>query len=259
MSERTLGDRLVAGEVVVGTFLNLGSPVAAEICGRAGFDWVLLDLEHGCGTEAGLIHELQALAATGTTAIVRVEANVAARVGRALDFGADGIMVPKVDTAAEAERFVASMWFPPQGARGVAQMNRSGGFGRRAPGGLAGANRRALGVAQIESPEAVENAAAIAATDGIGVVFVGPSDLSHAMGIPGELDSDAFRAALDAVGAAARSAGKATGILAQSVEQAQAYARQGFQLIAIGADSVFMAQGARQVAEQAGALRSSAG
>lgn len=255
----TLGDRLRGGEVAIGTFLNLGSPVAGEICGLAGFDWVLIDLEHGCGSEAGLLHELQALAGTVATAVVRVEANDPARIGRALDCGAEGIMVPRVDTPEQAASLVASMWYPPQGARGVAQMNRSGGFGRRRGGGLAGANERLLGIAQIESPEAVENAAAIAATEGIEVLFVGPTDLSHSMGIPGQLDDESFQAALRVVTEAARAAGKAAGILAQTAEQAIAYAEQGFQLIAVGSDSVFLAASAREIAQLGQRIRNGAG
>lgn len=255
----TLGDRLRAGEIVVGTFLNLGSPIAAEICGKAGFDWALIDLEHGCGSEAGLLHELQALAGTGATAVVRVEGNDRARIGRALDYGAEGIMVPRVHTAEEAADFVASMWYPPQGARGVAQMNRSGGFGQRRPGGFAAANERIVGIAQIESPEAVANAAAIAAIDGVDALFVGPTDLSHAMGIPGELESDPFQSALSRVLRAAQDAGKACGILAGSAEQVAAYARQGFRLIAVGSDSVFMAASAREIAASAQRLRGELG
>ena len=97
-----LKQRVAAGEALLGTFLNLGSPLAAEVCGRAGFDWALVDLEHGAGTEAGLIPTLQALSATGTAALVRVEATERPRFARALDAGADGVMVPRVDSAEEA-------------------------------------------------------------------------------------------------------------------------------------------------------------
>jgi 2-keto-3-deoxy-L-rhamnonate aldolase RhmA len=245
----TLARRLRSGESVVGTFLNLGSPVAAEICGLAGFDWVLIDLEHGSGSEPALLHELQAVAGTGATAVVRVEANDPARIGRALDFGAEGIMVPRVDTADDAVAAVAAMRYPPQGARGVALMNRSGGFGRR-PGGFAGANERVLGIVQIESPQGVANASAIAEVDGVHALFIGPSDLSHSMGIPGDLEAAPFQDAVLAVVAAARDAGKASGILAQSAEQLAAYAEQGFQLLAVGGDGIFLAATARSVAER---------
>lgn len=247
--------RIRVGEFLIGTFLNLGSPVAAEVCGRAGYDWLLIDLEHGSGSEAGLLHELQAVAGTGATAVVRVEANDQARIGRALDFGAEGIMVPRVDTAEDAAAAVAAMWYPPQGARGVAQMNRSGGFGRRPGGDLAAANDRVLAIVQIESPNGVANAAAIAAVDGVDALFIGPSDLSHSLGVPGDLDSKRFRDAVDHVVKVARAAGKATGILVQDAEQAARYARDGFQLLAIGGDSVFLAANARSVFEQCYHLR----
>ena len=96
-----LRDRILAGETLFGTFLNLGSIQAAEVCARAGLDWVLVDLEHGSGTEADLLPQLAAIAGTPATALVRVEEGTRLRIGRALDLGADGVMVPQVNTAGE--------------------------------------------------------------------------------------------------------------------------------------------------------------
>jgi 2-dehydro-3-deoxyglucarate aldolase/4-hydroxy-2-oxoheptanedioate aldolase len=229
-SASTTRERLAAGETLVGTFLNLGSPLAAEVCARAGFDWLLVDLEHGAGTEAELIPTLQAIGGR-CTALVRVEVNARPRFARALDAGADGVMVPRVDTAEEAAAAVRRMRYPPRGTRGVAHMNRAKGWGLGAEEG------DALCLIQIETRGALEQAAAIAAADGIDVLFVGPSDLGAAL--------ETTKLPLDRVIDAARSHGKAAGILARSRQDGERYIEQGFRFVGIGSDSLFLAQGAR--------------
>jgi 2-dehydro-3-deoxyglucarate aldolase/4-hydroxy-2-oxoheptanedioate aldolase len=229
-SASTTRERLAAGETLVGTFLNLGSPLAAEVCARAGFDWLLVDLEHGAGTEADLIPTLQAIGGR-CTALVRVEVNARPRFARALDAGADGVMVPRVDTAEEAAAAVRRMRYPPRGTRGVAHMNRAKGWGLGAEEG------DALCLIQIETRGALEQAAAIAAADGVDVLFVGPSDLGAAL--------ETTKLPLDRVIDAARSHGKAAGILARSRQDGERYVEQGFRFVGIGSDSLFIAQGAR--------------
>ena len=250
-STTELRARLRAGEVVVGTFLNLGSAVAAEICGLAGFDWVLIDLEHGSGSEADLLPQLQALAHTGAAPIVRVESNERPRFARALDSGAVGVMVPRVDTAEEAGAAAASMRYPPIGVRGTAYMNRAAGWGARSGAEVTAFNERVVGVIQIESETAVANVEEIAAVEGVDVLFIGPSDLTQSMGILGQTDDPRFLAAVQAVADAARAAGKATGILVQAPEQLDRYLELGFQLVAVGSDSSFLAGTARRTLELA--------
>ena len=234
--------------MLFGTFLNMGSPVSAEICGRAGFDWLLVDLEHGSGSEGDLLHQLQALADTGAHALVRVEANERSRFTKALDLGAEGIMVPRVETAEEAARAAAHMRHPPAGVRGVAFMNRSFGFGTR-PRDLEAANGCVVCVVQIESETAVGNVEAIAAVDGVDALFIGPSDLTHSMGILGQTDHPRYLAAVEAVGRAAEAAGKAAGILLRSPEELDGYSAHGFRLVGIGGDGAFLAGSARAVLE----------
>ena len=232
-SASTTRARLEAGETLVGTFLNLGSPLAAEICARSGFDWLLVDLEHGAGTEGELVPTLQAIGRR-CTALVRVEANERPRFARALDAGADGVMVPRVYSAAEAEQAVRCMRYSPRGIRGVAYMNRAAGWATGSE------EVDALCVIQIETREAVAEADAIAAVDGVDVLFVGPNDLRAALG------SDELP--LEAVMDAARAHGKSAGILARSREDADRYAAQGFRFVGIGSDSLFLAEGARDAA-----------
>lgn len=251
--------RVLAGEPTVGAFLNLGSFVAAEIAARAGFDWLLVDLEHGHGSDMDLLPQLHAIQLTSTAALVRVAAAERIRVGRALDLGADGVMIPRLDAEPDVAETVTWLRYPPDGVRGVALPVRGGGFGEIAHADLRAANERVLGVFQVESPAAVEAAPALAAIDGVDVLFVGPTDLSHGMGIPGRFEEPAFGAALDRVVAACRTHGKAAGILLRSGSEVAATLARGFTFVGIGSDSAFVAAGARAAAREALAAVDAAG
>jgi 2-keto-3-deoxy-L-rhamnonate aldolase RhmA len=242
-----LRDRLRAGEATLGTFLNLGSPLAAEACALAGFDWLLVDLEHGAGGEDALVGQLMAAAAHDVPVIVRVETAERIRAGRVLDSGAAGVMFPRLDTRAEVDAALAHLRYPPHGDRGVATYNRACAFGLR-PGALDTANDEVIGVVQIESVAALENVEAIAHAPGVDVLFVGPRDLTHALGIPGQLDAREYRAALSSVVAAARSAGVAAGVLASDRRAAESYVDDGFGFVAVGSDSSFIATAASAAA-----------
>jgi 2-keto-3-deoxy-L-rhamnonate aldolase RhmA len=247
--------RVSAGEVLFGCFLNLGSSLTAEIVGSAGFDWVLLDLEHGAGGERELLFQLQALEHTGAAAVVRVESGAKQRIHRVLDLGAHGVMIPRVDTADEAEMAVAGLRYPPDGVRGVATMNRACGFGANAKTYMSTANQALLGIVQIESEESLRNIDAIAATDGADVLFVGPSDLTYGMGIPGQVDHPRFRAALDQVAAAAARAGKVAGCLLLKREEAQDYVDLGYSFLCCSSDGGLLAAAARDLASTLAAAR----
>ena len=180
--------RLRAGDTVVGTFLNTGSAIGVEICGRAGFDWLLIDMEHGSGSEADLQHLLHAVASTSAAPIVRVESNARPRMAKALDLGAEGIMVPQVHSAEEAQAAVSYLRYPPEGIRGLAFFNRAHAFARGDIGTIEATNERVVCIIQIESEGAVESVEEIAALDGVDVVFVGPNDLSLSLGIHAQFD-----------------------------------------------------------------------
>ena len=233
-SSASITERLRSGEALVGTFLNLGSALAAEICARAGFDWMLVDLEHGAGTEAGLTPTLQAVAPT--PALVRVEINERARFQRAIDAGADGVMVPRLESAEQVRGAVRHLRYPPRGDRGVAYMNRGADWTARAP------ERELVCVIQIETPGAVEEVEEIAATEGVDALFVGPNDLRVALGTD-DLPLDRILAAAGAVG-------KAAGIFTGSREDADRAFERGFRLVAIGSDSYFLAEAARASAQR---------
>jgi len=232
--------RVAAGDVTFGTFVGTASPVTAEVCAAAGFDWLLLDLEHGAGGEEQVRATVPAAAAYGVPTVVRVESEARIRAGRVLDAGAAGVMLPRLETADEVRAAIAHLHYPPRGDRGIATYNRACRFGLD-PGALERANDEVLGIVQIESARAVSNAAEIAALDGVDVLFVGPRDLSHDLGVPGQVDAPAFVEALDQVRSAARKHGKACGLLVPDGAAAAAKTADGWTFITIGSDSTLLA------------------
>jgi 4-hydroxy-2-oxoheptanedioate aldolase len=253
---KKLKERLGRGETLVGCFLNIGSALTAEMIGRAGFDWVVIDLEHGSGGEGDVLPQLQALEATGAAAIVRVESHERQRAHRVLDLGAEGIMFPRVGSAAEARKAVAGLRYPPAGVRGVAIANRACGFGVSHREYMASETETILGLVQIESEDGVADVDAIAPVDGADVLFVGPLDLSQSLGIFGQFDHPRFNQALEATAAAARRHGKALGVLMPKVEEFARYHALGFRLMACGSDGSLLNAAARRQVEMLAAARS---
>jgi 2-dehydro-3-deoxyglucarate aldolase/4-hydroxy-2-oxoheptanedioate aldolase len=232
--------RLAAGEATVGTFVGAASPVTAEACAAAGVDWLLLDLEHGSGGEEQVRGVVPAAGAYGVPTLVRVESGARIRIGRVLDLGAAGVMLPRMDTAAEVREAVRHLRYPPGGDRGVATYNRACRFALD-PGALARAGAEVLGVVQIESALAVDEVERIAAIDGVDVLFVGPQDLSFNLGVPFELDSPTYLAALRRVRDAAERHGKACGLLVGDGAAAAARLAEGWRFVAVGSDATLLA------------------
>ena len=252
---KNLKERLRAGETLAGCFLNLGSSLTAEIMGRAGFDFSVIDLEHGSGTEVDVLSQLQALEATDAGVIVRVESHERQRAHRVLDLGAEGIMFPRVDSAPEAAGAVAGLRYPPQGVRGVATANRACAFGTRYREYMESAASTLLGVVQIESESALASVDAIAAVDGADVLFVGPMDLTQSLGILAQFDHPRYGEALETVSAAAHRHGKSLGVLMARPEDFDRYHALGFRLIACGSDGTLLNAGARRQMELLAAAR----
>lgn len=228
--------------LLAGTFLNLGSSTAVEIAADTGFDWLLLDLEHGSGSLADLRSMLLACRGSSAAPIVRIRSVDADTVKFVLDSGAAGIMFPYVSTADEARRAVECMKYPPTGSRGVAGAIRATDYGRNWKTYFAEANSQSLVVVQIETPEAVDAAEAIASIEGIDVLFVGPLDLSVNLGCPGDFGQPKFVAALQKVVAACNAQGKTAGILTKPGFEEQ-HKQLGFRFIATGSDSLAVVQG----------------
>jgi 2-dehydro-3-deoxyglucarate aldolase/4-hydroxy-2-oxoheptanedioate aldolase len=251
--DRSFRDRTLAGETLFGLFLDLASPASAELCAAAGFDWLLVDLEHGASTEADLLGLLHAVEVGGSTPLVRPQSGERIRIGRALDMGARGIMVPRLDGADQAREAVSYLRYPPDGIRGVATRVRGAGLGAVAHADVKRLNERVVGIIQIESVGGLRDADAIAAIDGVDVLFVGPADLSHSLGIPGQFQHADYHAALERVVAACRAHGKAAGILVYDTAVVPRHLELGFTFVGIGADGAFVADGA---ARFLGAVRS---
>ncbi len=243
-----LKQRLINGQAVIGTFLSLGNAITAEIISNAGFDWVIIDLEHGVGAENDVVLQLMALKNAGVAAIIRVESYQRQRIQRVLDLGADGIMCPKVDSPEEAAQAVQAMHYPPGGNRGVAKMTRATEYGARFDQYLNTTHERLLGVVQIETLKALEHLEAIAAIREVDVLFIGPSDLSMALGVFGQTSHPLFTAAVDRIISVAKMANKQVGILLPDPSEVKQYYRRGIHFIACGTDASFLSKGAKQAA-----------
>jgi 4-hydroxy-2-oxoheptanedioate aldolase len=242
--------RVARGEATLGTFVGAASAVTAEVCAAAGFDWLLVDLEHGAGGEDQVRALVPVAAAYGVPTIVRVETAARIRIGRVLDLGAAGVMLPRLNSAAEVALALAHLRYPPEGDRGVATYNRACRFGLDA-GALERAGDELLGVVQIESAAAVADVGAIAGLPGADVLFVGPRDLSHDLGVPGDLAAPSFVAALDKVRTAARDHGKACGLLVNDGAAAAARLAEGWTFVAIGSDTTLLASAATSSLDRA--------
>jgi len=213
-----------------GTWLSSGSPVVAELAAQCGFDWLLLDMEHGCLSEAELLTNLRAAGGRETVLVVRVPTHDAGLIGRALDWGADAIMVPHVNTAAQARAIVSAMKYPPEGERGYSRSVRAYGYGLQKPEALPAP----LLFVQIETAEGVRNAREIAAVPGVDVLFVGPADLG--LSLSTEPDAPEFDDALDQVIEAARKRGIHAGILVRNADDTPGLLERGLTKVAVDSD-----------------------
>lgn len=248
-----LRTRIRAGDTLIGVFSDLASPFAAELCGQAGFDWIVLDLEHGAATEADLLALLYAVGSTPMAPIVRPQSSERLRVGRALDLGAAGIMLPQLQSIDEVRTAVGFLRYPPAGQRGVALRTRGARLGTIGHADIARVvNEQIVGLVQIESQGALAAADEIAALDEVDVLFVGPADLTHNLGIPGRFDDAAYLDALRTVVAACRAHGKAAGILIYDAAGLPPLLELGFTFIGLGSEGAFVSTGARAMLAAAG-------
>lgn len=216
----------------IGTWISTAAPSVVELAGLCGFDWVLIDLEHGCAGEAAVPAQLHALQGTGAAAIVRVGAPHADLIARLLDWGADGIMVPHVESAAEAAAAVEAANYPPLGRRGFSRTVRAHRYGLRSPDSAP----RPMVVAQIESAVAVGRAEEIARVDGVDALFVGPADLQRDLRVRRESAGFSYGDCLKVVAGGAARAGKAAGILLRDAADIVQHRELGFNMLAVDSD-----------------------
>ena len=230
--------------IPLGTWLMSGAPSTAEAMGCIGFDWLVVDMEHVPIDYKDAYHILQAIAGTRAVPVIRLAWNDQVLVKRALDIGAQTLMFPFVQNADDARRAVASTRYPQPGEttpglRGFAAMHRASRYGTIAEYG-ARANDSITRMIQLETPAAIEQLEAIAAVDGVDALFMGPGDLSAAMGKLGNMAHPELQATLKRCAERARAIGKPIGIVGPTPEMVQKFIDYGYHYVAVASDMGMM-------------------
>lgn len=229
----------------LGTWITTGSPIVAEIASQYPFDWLLIDFEHGAASEAALSDILRGISHRLPATIVRVPELNASLISRTLDWGADGIMLPHVRSAEEAANCVAAMRYPPHGNRGYSSSVRAYGYGRTPP--VSPSDVRPLFFAQIEDMAGVEQVEAIAAVNGVDVLFVGPADLKLSLETADAEEKMTYEAAMQRIKAAANANKKRAGILTRDHHSVLQLFESGFSCLAVNSDVAILRSGYEQV------------
>lgn len=233
---------LQEGKKTAGAWVQIASPFTAEIMARAGFDWLLIDMEHGPGDILTLISLLQAMNGTAVTPLVRAPWNDFVVIKRILDTGVCGLLVPYVNTGEEAQAAVRACRYPPQGIRGVAGSPRAQGYGQNVKAYLERANDEILLLIAVETPLAVENLGDMLSVDGVDGVFIGPMDLATNMGYLGNPGHQRVQDTIGKVEEYVLGAGKVLSTISGSWEQAQQLYEKGYQMVTLMADGVSLAK-----------------
>jgi 4-hydroxy-2-oxoheptanedioate aldolase len=237
-----------AGRPQFGLWVALADAGCAEICAGAGFDWLLLDAEHGPNDLRTLLAQLQAVAPYDSHPVVRLHVGDTHLIKQVLEVGTQSLLIPMVETAEQAVALVEAMQYPPAGVRGVGSVLARSSRWNRMPDYLKRAGEEMCLLVQIETRRGVENLRAIAEVPGVDGVFIGPADLSASMGHIGEMNHPDVLATIDRSIAAIRGAGKAPGILAFDDKLIKHYRDSGCLFIAVGADSILLSQAADRLA-----------
>lgn len=237
MPVNTFKQRLLAGEAQVGLWLGLADPYCAELAANAGFDWLLIDGEHAPNDLRSLLGQLQAVAPYPAQPIIRPPIGDPVLIKQLLDIGVQTLLVPMVDSAAQAAELVCAMRYPPSGIRGVGSALARASRWNSIPGYLDKADEQMCLLVQIENLDGLANLDAIAAVEGVDGVFIGPADLSAAMGHRGNPGHPAVQAAIEDAITRIRRAGKAVGILSADEALARRYLELGCSFVAVGVDT----------------------
>ena len=240
--ENRLKRMLKTGKKTAGAWAQLCSPTSAEILCRAGFDWVLIDMEHSPADLQTLVAQLQAMGAYGVAPLVRAPWNDLVWIKRILDAGAYGVMIPSVNTREQAIAAVQACKYPPAGIRGIAGSPRAAGFGRDTSAYLKRANDEILVILQVETPQAIENLDAIGKVPGVDALFIGPMDLSTSMGHLGNPAHPEVQAAIATVEAKAKALGMPLGTISAGWDQAKMLYDRGYQLITLLSDVILLSR-----------------
>jgi 4-hydroxy-2-oxoheptanedioate aldolase len=232
---------LAAGTPQIGLWMSLASPSATEVAAGAGFDWLLLDMEHSPNELPDIAHHLRAAEGGTAEPVVRVPWNEPVIVKRLLDIGARTLLFPFVQSAEEARRAVQATRYPPHGIRGFAGTTRANRYGRVA-GYAQKATEEICVLVQCETRKAVADIAAIAAVDGVDGIFIGPSDLAADMGHLGNTQHADVQAAILDAGKRIKAAGKAPGFLSVREDETRRVLDGGFLFVAVNTDVAILAR-----------------
>jgi 4-hydroxy-2-oxoheptanedioate aldolase len=235
---------------LAGMWVCSGSPLIAELCAGSGLDWLLVDAEHSPNGLESILAQLQAIHGYPVHTLVRPPINDPVVIKQYLDLGVQNLLLPMVNSAAEAEAAVAATRYPPLGVRGVGSALARAARWNRIPDYLARAGETISVTVQIESTAAVDTVEDILKVDGVDAVFVGPSDLAASMGLLGQQEHPEVRAAVGHCLAAARAAGKPAGVNAFNPDTARHYLSLGADFILVGADVALLARGSEALAAQ---------
>jgi len=246
-------DRLAARRPLRGAFVSVPSPAVVEMCGHAGFDFVILDREHGPAGDETLENQVRAADVANVASLVRVPSRAPEHILHALDAGANGVLVPHLITADDAAAAVAAAHFPPRGIRGISTSTRAGRYGLVTPAALVERSRReVVVVGQIEDGAALPNVGEIARVAGLDAMFVGPADLSTSLGYPGQPDHPEVAAAIDAIRTTVESVrGPALANFARNEAEVARLAANGYAIVCLSSSAIM----ARRLADLATSIK----
>jgi 4-hydroxy-2-oxoheptanedioate aldolase len=252
---------LAAGETQIGLFLGMANAYAAEVVATAGFDWLLIDGEHGPNDLRSIIEQLQVLGQYPVRSVVRTVDHDVARIKQLLDGGVQTLMVPMVESAADAEKLVRAMRYPPHGIRGVGTALARAARWNGVEGYFAQADQEMCLIVQIESTAGLAGLDDILKVDGVDAVFIGPSDLAASMGYLGNPGHPEVKAAVESAIRKIAAAGKAAGVFSADPVAAEAYRQIGASFLLVGVDALLLRNASVALADKfksAGAAQSGA-
>jgi 4-hydroxy-2-oxoheptanedioate aldolase len=242
---------IAAGRPQIGLWQALASPYTAEICAGSGFDWLLIDAEHGPNDIPLVLSQLQAVAAyTGTEAVVRIPVGDAMLIKQYLDIGARTLLIPMIETAADAEAMVRATRYPPHGIRGVGSAIGRASRWNRVPEYLQHAHEEICLILQVESGKAAGNVREIALVDCVDGIFIGPSDLAADLGHLGNPAHPDVQHVIESTIKAVIECGKPVGMLIADEMLARRYLEMGASFVAVGTDVTILARGAEALARR---------
>ena len=247
--DTSLNNRLSNGETLIGQWISLSDPAVVEALAYTGHDFLLIDGEHSPLGESELPNLLRGAKGGPASCIYRVRENSEQLIKMALDLGADGVMVPRVSSAAEAQRAVNAAKYPPLGKRGISPWRASNYF-QDFSNYVASANETTTLILQIEDSVAINNLDEILAIKGIDALYIGPADLSASLGLFGQQSHPDFLAAVESVRSRCAAAEMPLGFDTRDVDHLAKLASQGFQLLTLGSDIGYLIDGARSLAAE---------